>query len=90
MENRVKGWCAGDEPCSSSTKKQTAQTLQAKMLFLSRLFEFERICMNIARMLYGFVMKEETPEFHAFIESHCRNLIAEPIGSLHCFCNCTI
>jgi hypothetical protein len=40
MENRVKGWCAGDEPCSSSTKKQTAQTLQAKMLFLSRLFEF--------------------------------------------------
>lgn len=41
-------------------------------------------------MLYGFVVKEETPELHAFIESHCRNLIAEPIGSLHCFCNCTI
>jgi hypothetical protein len=42
MENRVKGWCAEDEPCSSSssTKKQTAQTLQAKMLFLSHLFEF--------------------------------------------------
>ncbi len=46
--------------------------------------------MNIARMLYGFVMKEETPELHAFIESHCRNLIAEPIRSLHCFCNCRI
>ncbi|CAK9874426.1 unnamed protein product [Sphagnum jensenii] len=33
MENRVKGWCAEDEPCSSSSssssrKKQTAQTLQ--------------------------------------------------------------
>ncbi|CAN5969116.1 unnamed protein product [Sphagnum jensenii] len=30
MDNRVKGWCAEDEPCSSSsssTKKQTAQTL---------------------------------------------------------------
>ncbi|CAM6072203.1 unnamed protein product [Sphagnum tenellum] len=41
MENRVKGWCAEDEPCSSSSrKKQTAQTLQAKMLFLSHLFEF--------------------------------------------------
>ncbi|CAK9223836.1 unnamed protein product [Sphagnum troendelagicum] len=43
MDNRVKGWCAEDEPCSSSsssTKKQTAQTLPAKMLFLSHLFEF--------------------------------------------------
>jgi len=41
---QVKEWCAEDEPysssSSSSTKKQTAQTLQAKMLFLSHLFEF--------------------------------------------------